>query len=284
MKPEKYIDVEKVLKTKAKTLYKFLPRFAINWLKRKLHEEEINIGMVHLSKFYGLDFNTEVLKFLDVKIEVHGTENLPKSGGVIIASNHPLGGMDGIALIKAIGDIRGDVKFIVNDILKNIKNYGEVFVGVNKVGGQSRNSLQFVEQIYATDAAILIFPAGLVSRKFPEGIRDLEWNKSFINKSIKYNKPIVPVFIEGQNSNFFYNFAKWRKRLGIKANIEMLFLPDEMFKQKGNTIKIHFGKIIEPSLFYATHTPQQWTNIMREYIYTDSINKGIAFKDYVKKK
>lgn len=284
MKPEKYIDVEKVLKTKAKTLYKILPRFAINWLKRKLHEEEINIGMVHLSKFYGLDFNTEVLKFLDVKIEVHGTENLPKSGGVIIASNHPLGGMDGIALIKAIGDIRGDVKFIVNDILKNIKNYGEVFVGVNKVGGQSRNSLQFVEQIYATDAAILIFPAGLVSRKFPEGIRDLEWNKSFINKSIKYNKPIIPVFIEGQNSNFFYNFAKWRKKLGIKVNIEMLFLPDEMFKQKGNTIKIRFGKIIEPSLFYATYTPQQWTNIMREYIYTNSIDNGVAFKDYVKKK
>ncbi|MBK9283100.1 MAG: 1-acyl-sn-glycerol-3-phosphate acyltransferase [Sphingobacteriaceae bacterium] len=282
MEVKKYIDVEKVLMTKAPTLYKILPRFAINWLKRKLHEDDINKGMIYLEQFHELEFNTEVLKFLDVKLEVSGHENLPLKGGVIVAANHPLGGLDGMALIKAIGDKRNDVRFIVNDILKNIKNYGDVFVGVNKVGGQSRNSLQFVEQIYATESAILVFPAGLVSRKFKEGIRDLEWNKSFINKSIKYNKPIVPVFIEGQNSRFFYNFAKWRKRLGIKANLEMLFLPDEMFKQKGNTIKIHFGKIIEPSLFYANHTPQKWSNIMHDYIYTNAIKSGITFREYVK--
>ncbi|MGZ4044339.1 MAG: 1-acyl-sn-glycerol-3-phosphate acyltransferase [Bacteroidia bacterium] len=284
MSVKKFIDVDKVLREKAKTLYKTLPGFAINWLKRKLHEDEINAGMVNLSKFHELEFNDEVLKFLNVKVEVHGVENLPTKGGVIIAANHPLGGLDGMALIKAIGDVRGDVRFIVNDILKNIKNYGDVFVGVNKVGGQSRNSLQFVEQVYAQEVAILVFPAGLVSRKFPQGIRDLEWNKSFINKSIKYNKPIVPVFIEGHNSKFFYSFAKWRKRIGIKANIEMLFLPDEMFKQKGNTIKIHFGKVIEPSLFYTVYTPQQWSNIMHDYIYTDSIRKGISFKDFTRKK
>ncbi|MGZ3918786.1 MAG: 1-acyl-sn-glycerol-3-phosphate acyltransferase [Bacteroidia bacterium] len=284
MSVKKFIDVDKVLREKAKTLYKTLPGFAINWLKRKLHEDEINAEMVNLSKFHELEFNDEVLKFLNVRVEVHGVENLPTKGGVIIAANHPLGGLDGMALIKAIGDVRGDVRFIVNDILKNIKNYGDVFVGVNKVGGQSRNSLQFVEQVYAQEVAILVFPAGLVSRKFPQGIRDLEWNKSFINKSIKYNKPIVPVFIEGHNSKFFYSFAKWRKRIGIKANIEMLFLPDEMFKQKGNTIKIHFGKVIEPSLFYTVYTPQQWSNIMHDYIYTDSIRKGISFKDFTRKK
>jgi putative hemolysin len=282
MAAKKFIDVDKVLREKAKGLYKVLPGFAIRWLKNKLHEDEINTGMEYLNQFHELEFNAEVLKFFNVKVEVYGAENLPKSGGVIIAANHPLGGMDGMSLIKAIGDIRSDVRFIVNDILKTIKNYGDVFVGVNKVGGHSRNSLQFVVQVYAQDVAILVFPAGLVSRKFPEGIRDLEWNKSFINKSIKYNKPIVPVFIEGENSKFFYNFAKWRKRVGIKANIEMLFLPDEMFKQKGNTIKIHFGKIIEPSLFYTVHTPQQWSNIMYEYIYTDAIQKGISFKDYVR--
>jgi len=281
---KKFIDVEKVLKEKAKTLYNILPRFTINWLKRKLHEDEINTGMTLLESYQGLEYNSEALKFLGVKVEMIGIENVPKDGGVIIASNHPLGGMDGLALIKAVGDVRSDVRFIVNDVLKNLKNYGEVFVGVNKVGGHSRTSLQVVEQLYATDVAILVFPAGLVSRKFPEGIRDLEWNKSFINKSIKYNKPIIPVFIEGKNSNFFYNFARLRKRLGIRANLEMLFLPDEMFKQKGNTIKIHFGKPIEPSLFYTTYTPQQWTNIMHDYIYTDSISKGISFRNFVKKK
>ena len=281
---KKYIDVENVLKTKAPTAYKILPRFAINWLKRKLHEDDINVAMEYLSQFEGLEFNNEILKYLGVKVEVTGLENLPQTGGIIVAANHPLGGLDGLSVIKSVGDKRQDVRFIVNDILKTVENFGEILVGVNKVGGKSRSSLQFVEQIYSTEMAILVFPAGLVSRKFKVGIRDLEWNKSFINKSIKYNKPIVPVFIEGENSNFFYSFARWRKRLGIKVNIEMLFLPDEMFNQKGKTIKIHFGKIIEPSLFYTTHTPQKWTNIMHDYIYTDAIRKGISFRDYVKKK
>ena len=283
MSQEKFIDVDKVLREKTKTAYKFLPRFLINWLRKILHEEDINKGMLHMGQFHGLAFNESVLEFFNVKIECFGLENLPKDGGVIIASNHPLGGMDGMSLVKAIGQVRGDVRFIVNDVLKNITNYGDVFVGVNKVGNiKSRSSLQVVEQVYATDAAILVFPAGLVSRKFSDGIRDLGWNKSFINKAIKYNKPIVPVFIEGQNSNFFYNFARWRKRLGIKANIEMLFLPDEMFKQKGNTIKIHFGKPIEPCVFYTDRTPQQWTEILYNYVYSDSITKGIRLVDYAK--
>ncbi|MCW3078280.1 MAG: putative hemolysin [Bacteroidetes bacterium] len=284
MAPKKFIDVDKVLKEKAKGLYKFLPGFAINMLKRKLREDGINEAMTYLEPFHGLEYNAEVLKYFKVKVEVHGAENIPKTGGIIVAANHPLGGLDGMALINAVGNQRQDVRFIVNDILKNLKNFGEIFVGVNKVGGQNRDSLQFVEKVYATEAAILVFPAGLVSRKFPEGIRDLSWNKSFINKSIKYNKPIIPVFIEGNNSNFFYSFARWRKRIGIKANIEMLFLPDEMFKQKGKTITIHFGKIIEPSLFYTVYTPQQWSNIMHDYIYTDSIRKGISFKDFTRKK
>jgi putative hemolysin len=284
MSKKKFIDIDKVLKEKTKTAYKFLPRFLINWLKRKLHEDDINKGMLHMEQFHGLEFNQSVLDFFHVKVECLGLENLPKEGGVIIAANHPLGGMDGMSLIKAIGSVRGDVRFIVNDVLKNLKNYGDIFVGVNKVGNvKSRDSLQVVEQVYATESAILVFPAGLVSRKFSDRIRDLEWNKSFINKAIKYNKPIVPVYIEGENSKFFYNFARWRKRLGIKANIEMLFLPDEMFKQKGKTIKLHFGKPVEPSLFYTVRTPQEWTEIMYKYIYSDSIMKGVKLVDYAKK-
>lgn len=284
MTQKKFIDIDKVLKEKTKTAYKFLPRFLINWLKKKLHEDDINKGMLHMEQFHGLEFNQSVLDFFNVKVECIGLENLPKEGGVIIAANHPLGGMDGMSLIKAIGLVRGDVRFIVNDVLKNLKNYGDIFVGVNKVGNvKSRDSLQVVEQVYATESAILVFPAGLVSRKFSDRIRDLEWNKSFINKAIKYNKPIVPVYIEGENSKFFYNFARWRKRLGIKANIEMLFLPDEMFKQKGNIIKLHFGKPVEPSLFYTVRTPQQWTEIMYKYIYSDSIMKGVKLVDYAKK-
>jgi 1-acyl-sn-glycerol-3-phosphate acyltransferase len=284
MMKQKFIDVDRVLREKTKGSYKFLPRFVINWLKKKLHEEEINEGMIYLEQFHGYAHNEAILNYLNITVEICGIENLPKDGGVIIASNHPLGGLDGMALIKAVSNVRRDVRFIVNDILRALKNYGDIFVGVNKVGNvKSRASLQGVEEIYGTESAILVFPAGLVSRKYKGGgIRDLAWNKSFINKAIKYNKPIVPVFIEGQNSKFFYNFAQWRKRLGIKPNIEMLFLPDEMFKQRGKTIKIHFGKIIEPSVFYTARTPQEWTEILKNYVYSDAIMKDVKLVDFAK--
>ncbi len=243
-----------------------------------MHEEDINRGMEYLSQFHGLEHNAEILKYLGVRVEVYFQENIPRSGGVIFASNHPLGGMDGMALIKAIGEVRPDVRFIVNDILRNLKNFGDIFVGVNKVGSTSRKALQTIEEVYASEAAILIFPAGLVSRKLKEGIRDLEWNKSFISKSVKYNKPIIPVFIEGRNSNYFYNFARWRKRLFIKGNIEMLLLPDEMFKQKGKTIKIHIGKAIPASYFDKRYTEKEWAALLREYVYSGSIQNGLKFE------
>ncbi len=265
--PEKFINIEKVLQEKASGLYKFLPRFAINWLKRKLHEDDINTAMPHLNKYHGLAHNDEVLKFFGVKVIVNNPERIPLDRSIIVASNHPLGGLDGMALIKSVGDLRPDVRFFVNDILRNLKNFGDVFVGVNKVGTTSREALVNVEQVYASNAAILVFPAGLVSRKQPQGIMDLEWNKSFISKAVKYNKPVVPVFIEGKNSKFFYNLARWRKRLGIKGNIEMMFLPDEMFKQKGNTIVIHVGEPIEPSYFTKDKTHQQWAEEMKMKVY-----------------
>lgn len=249
----------------------------LNYLKRKLHEDDINKGMEYLDQFHGLKHNEEILKYMNVKVEVVNKENIPASGGAIFASNHPLGGMDGMAFIKAVGEVRPDVRFIVNDILRNLKNFDEIFVGVNKMGGSSRDALKIIEEVYASPTAILIFPAGLVSRKTDKGIRDLEWSKSFISKAIKYNKPIVPVFIEGENRRFFYNFARWRKRLGIKKNIEMLLLPDEMFRQSGKTIRIHFGKSIQPSTFTSDKPEKEWALRLQEYIYSEDFRKGIPF-------
>jgi putative hemolysin len=135
------------------------------------------------------------------------------------------------------------------------------------LGGKSRDSLQFVEKVYSTETAILVFPAGLVSRKFPEGIRDLEWNKSFISKSRKYKKDIVPVYIEGRNSDFFYNFANLRKRVGIKTNIEMFYLPDEMFSQRGKKVIIHIGKPIPYSYFDKSKSESEWAEEVKQIVY-----------------
>ena len=279
----KFIDVEKVLREKSAAASKWMPGFLINWLKRKIHEDEINEKMTRNNHKLGFEYNQAALDEFGLTVETRHAENIPETGGVIIASNHPLGGLDGIALIKSVGETRKDVHFLVNDILRNLKNFGDLFIGVNKVGLNSRESLRLIENTYASEAAVLVFPAGLVSRKQQGKIKDLDWNKSFISKAVKYQKPVVPVFIEGRNSDFFYNFSNIRKRLGIKANIEMLFLPDEMFKQKGKTIRIHYGKPVPPSFFDDSRTHQQWANKMKEYIYSNEFMGHVSFMDYVEK-
>jgi putative hemolysin len=282
MNNNKFIDVEKILRQKAIKLYKWLPRFALNWLKKKLHEDEINSAMLYLESYEGLEFNSEGLKLLGASVESVNGHFIPKTGRVTVASNHPLGGLDGMALIKAVGEVRPDVRFLVNDVLKNLKNYGDVFVPVNKVGATSAASLRLMEELFRSDNAILIFPSGLVSRKQNGLIRDLKWRKSFVTQAIDHNRMVQPVFIEGENSKFFYNFAKWRKRLGIKANIEMLFLPDEMFMANKKTIRIHFSKPFNANLLDNSKSQREWSELIYKYIYSPEFMKGISFEDYIK--
>ncbi len=284
MENKKFVDVEKVLKEKAYKLYRWLPRFAISWLKKKLHEAEINDAMVRLKDERGLDFNRKSLDILGAKVISVHAENVPAEGKITVVSNHPLGGLDGMALIKAVGEIRPDVSFFVNDILKNVTNYGDVFVAVNKVGTVSTKSLRTMEDVFRSGGAVLIFPAGLVSRKQKGLVRDLKWRKSFITQSIDHKRMLLPVFIEGENSRFFYSFARWRKRLGIKANIEMLFLPDEMFSANKKEIRIHFGKPFSYQLLDNSRTHSQWSELFYKYIYSPEFMKGITFEEYSKMK
>jgi 1-acyl-sn-glycerol-3-phosphate acyltransferase len=284
MEYKKFIDIEKILKEKAYNLYKWLPRFAINWLKKKLHEDDINDAMEHLKDDQGLEFNRKGLLRLGAKVESINAHLVPKTGSIVIVSNHPLGGLDGMALIKSVGDIRPDVHFLVNDVLKNIKNYGDIYVAVNKLGATSAKYLRVIEEVFRTESALLLFPAGLVSRKHDGVVRDLVWKKTFVTQAIDHKRMIQPTFIEGENSKFFYNFALWRKRLGIKANIEMLFLPDEMFKARKETIKIHFSKPFDSALLDASKTHKQWSELIYQYIYSPDFMKGIPFEEYMKGK
>lgn len=282
MEKKKFIDIEKLLKEKAYKLYKWLPGFAISWLKRKLHEAEINDAMDRLKDYHGLDFNRRGLDILQARVESVHPENIPLTGNVTIAANHPLGGLDGMALIKAVGELRPDVHFFVNDILKNISNYGDVFVAVNKLGAASAGSLRTMEEIFRQGGAVLIFPAGLVSRKQNSIVRDLSWKKSFVTQAIDHKRMIVPTFIEGENSKFFYNFAQWRKRLGIKANIEMLFLPDEMFRANKKTIRIHFGKAFNYTVFDNSRSHKGWADCMYRFIYSPEFMSGMRFEEYIR--
>jgi 1-acyl-sn-glycerol-3-phosphate acyltransferase len=279
----KFIDVEAVLKEKNPRLYKVLPRFIIRWIKKKLHEDFINEGIeVHKNAFH-LDFNDAAMSWLKLQVDWKNGQHIPATGGVIFASNHPLGGLDGMALIKAIASKRSDIRFLVNDILTKLSNFQSLFVAVNKVGTNSKEAIKIIDGVYGSDNAVLVFPAGLVSRKQKGKIEDLEWKKSFIANAVKYKKPVVPVFIDGKNSSFFYNFALWRKRLGIKANIEMFFLADEMVKLMNKKITVIFSQPVPPEVFDKSRTHLEWAQLMKKFVYNIKSEPELSFGDYLKR-
>jgi len=270
----KFIEVREVIRKKSPKLIKWIPSFLLKYLERTIHEDDINDIMTRFSDLKGLDFVDALIKDLGVNVELKGAVNIPIDESVIFASNHPLGGLDGIAFMHAIGQYRKDVKFLVNDILMNVGNLQPLFIPVNKLGGQGKSGIAAIEEAYASDSALLVFPAGLVSRKQGDGrIEDLEWKKSFINKAKKYKKDIVPVYIEGKNSNFFYNFARLRQKIGLKANLEMLYLPDEMFSQRNQTVTIVIGKKISYTHFDQSKGEKKWAEEVKRLVYGMSQEK-----------
>ncbi len=265
---EKFINLEKAIASKNPKLLKFLPSFIIKYIKKIVHQEELNKAIYLARHRHGVDFANAAFEEFGVKFKVVGEENIPKTGGVIMAANHPLGGLDGITFMKIVSDYRPDIRFFVNDLLMALKNYAPIFVPVNKHGKNSSDYARKFEEVYAGDECLLIFPAGLVSRRNDKGtIEDLVWKKSFISKSLQYKKNIIPVFIEGQNSKRFYNIAYYRKKLGIKANLEMFYLVDEMYKQKGKTLTFIFGEPISWETFNNEKPPEYWSEKVKQHVY-----------------
>lgn len=277
MSSQKFVDVEKIIGSKNPRLLRWMPGFLLRYIKRILHENEVNDFMAKHGHLRDFDFIRQVIEFMRLKVEVKGLENLPESGGFILAANHPLGGLDGIALMHAVGQKRKDIRFLVNDILLYLGTMDNLFVPVNKHGNQHAKAK--IEAAYGSENAILIFPSGLVSRKNHGMIRDLEWKKSFVVKSQQYKQQVVPCFIDGKNSNWFYNLSLWRRRFGIKANIEMFYLADEMFKQRDQTITIIFDKPVPNTQFTQAHNPKQWAAKMKEHVYNLGAGKKELFAE-----
>ncbi len=243
------IDLEGIIASKNPKLLKRIPRFIIQWFKRFIHQDYINEILIKGQGTEGSEFVRTVFHELGVKTLSIGAENIPKTGGCIIAANHPLGGMDGMALMLEVSKIREDFLFLANDILLHITPLKKHFLPVNRVGSSDRKSLSLIADAYNSGKAILIFPSGFVSRKIDGKIQDLPFQKSVIKKSLEHQLPIVPTFIGGQNSKRFYRISQFRKIFGIKLNFEMFTLPDEMFQQRGKTIEITFGQIINSEAF-----------------------------------
>ncbi|MFH1004738.1 MAG: glycerol acyltransferase [Bacteroidota bacterium] len=271
---QKKIDVEEVFRKKNPNLYKFLPSAVFSYLRRIIHQEDINRFLERTANQYDFDFVKAVIEEFKINTKAIGLQNIPTTGGCLIASNHPLGGLDAMAMLNEIGKVRQDVKIFANDLLMNLENLKNILSPINKIGKISSDVLHEIEKIYSLNIVVATFPAGLVSRKqFPNGIfckpiiEDLTWKKSFITKSKKYRKNIIPVYIDGKVSDFFYNFSLLRKLLGIKSNIEMLYLADEMYKQHNKTITIIFGKEIPFETFDNHIRDSEWAEKVRIHVY-----------------
>ena len=273
---ENFFDVERIFRSKNQKLANLIPGFVFNYLKRVIHEKTLNEFLWRSRDKQGLDFVEACLEIFEVKPVVSGLDRLPASGRQLVASNHPLGGMDGLALMNSIGKVRRDIVFPVNDLLMNIPNLFDLFIPINKHGSNAEN-IKIINDTFASEVMILYFPAGLVSRKQGGRIQDLEWKKTFLTKAKKYQRDIIPVHISGRNSDFFYNLANLRKRLGIKANIEMLYLVNEMVHLKEKNFRITFGNPVPWQTFDRRQTDQGWSDLLQEHVYNIKDNPDITF-------
>ena len=262
------IDIKQVLRQKAPSVARKIPGFMVDYLIRTVHQDELNEIFRRYHDKDGVAFMQELIGYFDLNLELVNEENIPAEGRYIFASNHPLGGLDGICLSAIIGGrFDGKIRYLVNDLLLYLSNLRSIFVPINKHGAQGKKNAELIEKAYASDNQIITFPAGLCSRKQNGKIQDTEWKKSFIQKAVEYRRDIVPVFFEGRNSNFFYCLANMRKALGIKMNYEMIYLPDEMFKSKHKTYSIHFGKPIPWQTFDSSRKPAEWAEWVKEIVY-----------------
>ena len=269
---EHTIDIEKILASKVGDKMKFIPKSLVNWLIRTTHQEELNEFIWRSRDHEGYDWLEDCVKFLDMNLKVEGFENLPEKDSqkrYTFVSNHPLGGGDGVALGAILGRKYGnDIRLIVNDILMHLPGLAPLCIPVNTTTSKRERAMtEMVEKGFTSDYNLLLFPAGLCSRKIDGKIQDLEWKKTFITKSIESQRDIVPIHFEGHNSNKFYRIANICKMLKLKVNVAMLYLPDEMIKNRHNTFTVKIGKPIPWQTFDKSRKPKEWAQWVREQVY-----------------
>ncbi|MGN0086900.1 MAG: glycerol acyltransferase [Alloprevotella sp.] len=266
------IDIDKVISDKMGTRARYVPGFVRSWLKRIIHQEEINDFLSREGDKQGVPWLDDCLDFLEAEVSVVGSELLPDDSDgrrYTFVCNHPMGGLDGVAIGDVLGHrYGGKIKYLVNDLLMHLHGLAPMCIPINKTGKQSRRFPEMVENGFRSDNHIIMFPAGLCSRKINGQIRDLPWTKTFIVKSVETQRDVVPLHFSGRNSDFFYRLANVSKALGIKFNLAMLFLVDEMFKNRGMNPVLTVGKPIPWQTFDRSRTPQEWAAYVQDTVYS----------------
>lgn len=268
---EKTIDIDSILKGKMGDRMKYVPNFLVSWLKRIAHQDDVNAYLWDSRDKVGVDWLEECVRYLDITMKITGENNLPSPNDgklYTFVSNHPLGGQDGVALGAIIGrHYNGRFRYLVNDLLMNLPGLAPLCIPINKTGKQSRNFPAMVEAGFQSDNHMLLFPAGLCSRRHNGLVRDIPWKKTFITKSVEYHRDVVPIHFGGQNSNFFYHLANFSDKF-LPFNLAMLFLVDEMYKNTHKSFRIAIGEPIPWQTFDKSKTPFEWAQYVKEKVYT----------------
>lgn len=263
-----FVDVQKVFHQKNPRLAPLIPGCVYRFIKNIVHEDYINEFLRKHGHKQGLEFIEAIIADFNVTTEIIGEENLPPQGRFIFAGNHPLGGFDGMVLMHFLGKKYPEVKFLVNDILMNLRNLEPLFVPINKHGPHGRDAARKMDEAMRSEAQILTFPSGLVSRRIKGKIEDLPWKKNFIQKAVQYQRDVIPFHFSGRNTSHFYFLANLRKFLGIKSNLEMFLLPDETYRHRNKKLTLIFGKPIPWRTFDHTKSPQEWATWVRNIVYS----------------
>jgi putative hemolysin len=261
------VNIRNIFYSKNPSLARLLPGFVFRYLEKIAHQKDINEFLEKHGDKMGLDFARAAIHDFNVKVIIRGDENLPAEGRFIFASNHPLGGFDGILLMDVLSHYYKDFKFLSNDLLMNITNLHPVFIPINKHGKQGIEAAAKLDEAFSSNTHIVTFPAGLVSRRINGQVMDLVWHKNFITKSVHYQRDVIPVHFTGRNSNFFYRLSNIRKFLRIKANLEMFYLVDETYRHKNDTLTVTFGKPIPYETFDRSMTQLQWAKWVKDQVY-----------------
>ena len=267
---EKTIDIDHILKDKMGAKAKWIPGFLVSWLKKIIHQDQVNAFLWESRDKTGTDWLEECVRYLKMTLVVKGKENLPDPNDgrlYTFVSNHPLGGEDGVALGAIIGrhyDSR--FRYLVNDLLMNLPGLAPLCIPINKTGHQARNFPALVKAGFESPNHMLMYPAGLCSRKKNGVIRDIPWTKTFITKSVEYHRDVVPIHFSGQNSNFFYRLANFSDRF-LPFNLAMIFLVDEMYKNVNKTFEVTIGKPIPWQTFDKSKTPMEWAKFVKDKVY-----------------
>ncbi len=259
------LDINKVLGPK---LQKKLPRFAVNFLKRRIHQDQINECIMNAECYSGVGFFDEALKYVGITYRIRGEENLDPQKKYLFVCNHPLGGPEALIIGSVFKRLYGEgFKVPVNHILANLKPLNEFFVPVKVFSSrQSRELGGQIADMFKSDFQTLVFPAGLCARKIKGKVTEMPWKKMFVTQARKYERDVVPMHISGFNSKRFFFFTKLSMFLKLKFNIGMLFLVDELFNKKGEEFVITIGEPVPYTTFNKSKTDIQWAAEMKDRV------------------